>query len=212
MRTIKVQLVDDLKLVETGLRALLDSDPQFEVVGRAHCSSECGHNCVDDATRVVVLAVTQHGRCTLDCIRRIASKVPPASILVMTDLENTALASRALKAGAKGYLTKMSTPEMLKDAICELAAGRIFIDPWMAQRLSMQKATGERGPFDALTAREFEVMLMLVENLSRDEIAKLLHVSPKTVSNHHANLIRKLGIKSEAGLARLAISHGVVSN
>jgi len=100
---------------------------------------------------------------------------------------------------------------MLKDAICELAAGRTFIDPWMAQQLSLQKTTGERGPFDALTAREFEIMLMLVENLSRDEIARLLHVSPKTVSNHHANVIRKLGIKSEAGLARLAISHGIVA-
>jgi len=82
MGAIKVQLVDDLKLVETGLRALLDMDPRFNVVGRAHCSSECGHNCVNAETTVVVLSVTQHGRCTLDCIRRIASKVPHASILV----------------------------------------------------------------------------------------------------------------------------------
>lgn len=211
MHTVRVQLVDDLKLVESGLRMLLDADRKFRLVGPARCKADCAHNCISDQADVVVLAITQRGRCSLDCIRRIAAKAPHARILVLADLENTTLAMRALKAGAKGYLTKQSTPETLKTAIREMASGQIYIDPRMAQQLAMRKATGERGPFDALTAREFEIMLMLVENLSRDEMARLLHVSPKTVSNHHAKLVQKLGVKSEAGLARLAIRHGVVS-
>ena len=133
-----------------------------------------------------------------------------AKVLVFSMQESTIFVEQALQAGARGYITKSSAPEVLIDAIRELAAGKSHIDSEIAQQLAFKKAKGEDTPFSDLSTREFEIFCLLAEGLNTSEISKRLSLSYKTVANYSTQIKSKLNASTVAEIARLAIRYKIV--
>ncbi|MDX8411180.1 MAG: response regulator transcription factor [Mariprofundaceae bacterium] len=209
--TIRVQLVGDRELIRAGLRALIDADPGFILTEEAICSSNCKNNCVHHQPDVVVLSLALQGAINLACIRGILRLHPTTRVLVLTDYEDSLMASRALKAGASGYLSHTSPPEVFIHAVRDVALGNVFIERSVAHHMAVDKANNKQDAFYSLSERQFEIFLMLADGKSRADIANQLHLSPNTVSNHHSHIMRKLGIENQVALAKLAIRHGVIT-
>ncbi len=147
----------------------------------------------------------------LEAIRRITAREPEAKILVFSMHEDTVFVEQALQAGAKGYITKSSAPEILIDAIKALYAGKTHIDSEILQKLAFQKSQGEASPFSDLSTREFEIFCLLAEGMNTSEIAKQLSLSYKTVANYSTQIKNKLQVTTVADIARLAIRYKIIS-
>ena len=125
--------------------------------------------------------------------------------------QNAAFAVQAIRAGAMGYVTKMSPPETLVNAVMEVLAGRIAISPDIDHELALSHLSTDANAADVLTAREFEVLRMLLAERSTEEIAAALHISPKTVANLHSLIKDKLGVGTDIELVRLALRQGILT-
>jgi DNA-binding NarL/FixJ family response regulator len=147
----------------------------------------------------------------LEAIRRIVGRFPAARILAFSMHETAAFAQQALRAGACGYVTKTSAPEVLVDAVRAIAAGRTFLSPEMAQTLALESVAGERDPLSVLTPREFEIFRLLAAGRTAEQIADALYVSAKTVANHTTQIKQKLGITTAVDLHRVALRYGLVA-
>ena len=119
-------------------------------------------------------------------------------------------AQQALQAGARGYITKSSAPEVLVEAVKQIASGNIHLDAGIAQRLAFQKSRGKGTPFTDLSTREFEIFCLLAEGLATSEIADRISLSYKTVANYGTQIKSKLNVTSAAELVRLAIRYGII--
>ena len=146
----------------------------------------------------------------IGAIERIIARSPEARILVLSVHEDGVFTSRALQAGAKGFIPKRSAPEEMIKAVEQVAQGKIFIDPEIAQLIALQKVTGSESIIDALSQREFEVFRLLAEGKTVNDIADILNLSPKTVGTHHTTIKQKLNVSNSAELARLAIRSGIL--
>jgi two-component system, NarL family, invasion response regulator UvrY len=125
--------------------------------------------------------------------------------------ENAGFAVQAIRAGARGYVTKTSPPETLVRAVMDVLAGKIAISPDIDHELALSRLAGESSAADVLTPREFEVLRLLLAENTTDEIAETLHVSPKTVANLHSLIKDKLGVGSDIELVRLALRQGILT-
>jgi DNA-binding NarL/FixJ family response regulator len=146
----------------------------------------------------------------IEAIRRIRQWDKAAKILVFTMHENAGFAVQAIRAGARGYVTKTSPPETLVRAVMDVLAGKIAISPDIDHELALSRISGETSAADVLTAREFEVLRLLLAENTTEEIAETLHVSPKTVANLHSLIKDKLGVGSDIELVRLALRQGLL--
>ncbi|UCH48456.1 MAG: response regulator transcription factor, partial [Betaproteobacteria bacterium] len=126
--------------------------------------------------------------------------------------EDTVFSSRALQAGARGYVTKSAAPEVLIEAVRLVAAGKLYISQEMAQELAIQMIPGREKPIDALSAREFEVFRLLVAGHTLQEISEIMHLSYKTVANYQSSIRQKLDVTNTAQVVRVALNHGLVAN
>ena len=207
---IRVLLVDDHAVVRAGYRVLLQSSPDIEIVGEAESGEQACRLFAELQPDVVIMDLSLPGIGGLEAIRRIVSRDPGAKILVFSMHEDTVFVEQALQAGARGYITKSSAPEVLVEAVKRIAAGSIHLDAEIAQRLAFQKTRGKSTPFVGLSTREFEIFCLLAEGLNVTDIAKRLSLSYKTVANYSTQIKAKLQVGSIAELARLAIRHGVV--
>ena len=139
---------------------------------------------------------------------RLVARSSGAKILAFSIHEDTAFVTQALQAGARGYVTKSASCEVVLQAIREIAIGNIYLEPDVAQRLAFQKTKGPHSPFSALTTREFEIFCLLAQGLNANEIGAQLALSAKTIANYSTQIKSKLGVKSVAAIVRLAIRHG----
>jgi len=146
----------------------------------------------------------------LDTVRRIISRQPDARVLVFTMHEDASVAERAIHLGACGYVTRSNEPEILAAAVIEVAAGKMALSPDIAKSIALLKLSGSESPLDALSAREFEILRLLVTGRPATEIAKLLNLSGKTVANYHTLIKQKLRIDSDVELVLLAQRQHVV--
>ena len=210
-KKIRVLLVDDHAVVRAGYRMLLKNSEDIEVVAEADSGERACKAFADLQPDVVVMDLTMPGIGGLEAIRRIIAREANAKILVFSMHEDTVFVEQALQAGARGYLTKSSAPEILVEAIKELAAGKSHIDSEIVQRLAVQKSRGKDSPFSGLSTREFEIFCLLAEGLNTSEIAKRLSLSYKTVANYSTQIKSKLNVSTIAELARLAIRHNIVN-
>tara|TARA_R110001606_G_scaffold361754_6_gene515085 strand:+ start:10979 stop:11623 length:645 start_codon:yes stop_codon:yes gene_type:complete len=205
-----VLLVDDHELVRAGFRRLLEDGDKLVVVAEAGS----GEQAVQDYTKyhpdVVVMDISMPGIGGIGAIERIIARSPEARILVLSVHEDGVFTSRALQAGAKGFIPKRSAPEEMIKAVEQVAQGKIFIDPEIAQLIALQKVTGSESIIDALSQREFEVFRLLAEGKTVNDIADILNLSPKTVGTHHTTIKQKLNVSNSAELARLAIRSGIL--
>jgi DNA-binding NarL/FixJ family response regulator len=140
------------------------------------------------------------------------AREPGARVLVFSMHEDVVFASRALAAGARGYIAKSAAPEVLVEAIRRIATGRGYVDHGMAQKLALQRVGSEPDPVSVLTEREFEVFRLLAQGQPVGEIASILNLTAKTVANHQSALRQKLGVDNAAQLVRLAARHGLIGD
>lgn len=207
---IDILLVDDHAIVREGYRALLAKQTGLRVVAEAEDGVQAYQRFKECHPDVVVTDLSLPGISGLELIGRIKRRAPEAKILVFSMHQNPSFAVQASRAGALGYVTKSSSPEVLLRAIREVHAGRHVLSPDIAQALALEKLGGDRMALDTLTVREFEILRLLVEARTTEEISQILNISPKTVCNCHYLIKSKLGVASDIELMRLAIRLKVI--
>ena len=204
-------LVDDHAVVREGYRSVLQKQTGLRVIAEAADGAEAYRLFKDVRPDLVIMDLAMPGIGGIEVIRRIRKWDPAARILVFTMHQNAAFAIQAIRAGARGYVTKTSPPKALVDAALEVLSGRIAVSPDVDHELALSRLVGETVIADILTPREFEVLRMLLAERTTDEIAEALHLSPKTVANLHSLIKDKLGVESDIGLFRLAVRQGVLT-
>ena len=206
-----ILLVDDHAVVREGYRSVLQKQAGLRVIAEASGGAEAYRLFKEAKPDLVIMDVSMPDIGGIEAIRRIRQWDRDARILVFTMHENTGFAVQAIRAGAKGYVTKSSPPDVLVQAARDVLAGRMAVSPDMSHELALGRLAGETWAADVLTAREFEVLQMLLAERSTDEIAEALHLSPKTVANLHSIIKDKLGVGSDIELVRLALRQGLLS-
>jgi two-component system, NarL family, invasion response regulator UvrY len=207
---VKVMLVDDHAVVRMGFKLLLQASSDIEVVAEAD-SGEAACQMVESAAPdVIVMDIAMAGMGGIEAIKRLLAKDPRVRILALSAHEDTSHPKRALQAGALGYLSKRSAPEVLIDAIRAIAKGQRYMDAQIAQRIAVQDITGDRGPMEKLSAREFEVFVQLARGQSVAQISETLKLSSSTVGTHLYNVKQKLGLANQAEMTLLAVRHGLI--
>lgn len=207
---IRIVLADDHAIVREGLKQILATQPDFEVVGEAADGAQVMQQVRDREFDLLLLDLSMPGRSGMELIRLVKAEKPRVRILILSMHQEIQYAVRAIKSGASGYLTKESASAELAQALRKIAAGGAYVTAEVAQQLALSAMPGhEAAPHEALSAREFEVFRQLVAGASVTEIAQQLHLSVKTVSTHKTNLMHKLGVHNPAEVVRYAIRHGL---
>jgi len=206
-----IMLVDDHAVVREGYRSVLQKQPGLRVVAEASDGAEAYRLFKEARPDLIIMDLTMPGVGGIEAIRRIRQWDRGAKILVFTMHQNAGFAVQAIRAGAKGYVTKTSPPETLVRAVRDVLAGRTAISPDIDHELALSRFAGERTAAEVLTAREFEVLQMLLAERTTEEIAAALHISPKTVANVHSLIKDKLGVGTDIELVRLALRQGILA-
>lgn len=205
-----IMLVDDHAVVREGYRSVLQKQPGLRVVAEAADGADAYRLFKQARPDLVIMDLAMPGIGGIEAIRRIRQWDRNARILVFTMHQNAAFAVQAIRAGARGYVTKTSPPEALVNGAMEVLAGRIALSPDIDHELAINRLTGETAAAEVLTPREFEVLQMLLAERTTEEIAGSLHISPKTVANLHSLIKDKLGVGSDIELVRLALRQGIL--
>jgi two-component system, NarL family, invasion response regulator UvrY len=207
----KIMLVDDHAIVREGYRSVLQKQPGLRVVAEAADGAEAYRLFKETRPDLVIMDLTLPGIGGVEAIRRIRQWDPGAAVLVFTMHQNAAFAVQAIRAGARGYVTKTSPPEALVRAVFDVLEGRIALSPDIDHELALSRLAEEIVAADVLTAREFEVLRLLLAERTTEEIAETLHLSPKTVANLRYLIKSKLGVGSDIELVRLALRQGLLA-
>lgn len=210
MSNLRVMLVDDHAVVRMGFRLLLDTTADLRVVAECSSGEEALTRFAEVNPDVTVLDLSMSGMGGLETLSRLLAKHPASRVLVLSAHEDTAHPRRALAAGALGYLTKRSAADALIEAIRQVALRKVFLEPALAQEIAVQQVSAPGNPVEALTAREFEVFVMLARGKSVAEIAEVLFLSPRTVGTHLYNIKQKVGAGNAAELTLIAIRNGLI--
>ena len=209
--TISVFLVDDHSVVREGYRRLLERSAGIRVTGEAANANDAYSEFQRLNPDVVVMDISLPGASGIEAMRRMLAREPGAKVLIFSMHEEPIFATRAFQAGALGYVTKASAPEVLVDAVRCVAQGKRYLSPDMAQTLALQSVSGGEASLSLLSNREFEVMRLLVAGDTIAMIAEKLQLSAKTVANHQSAIRQKLGVETSAQLVQVAQRSGVMA-
>ncbi len=208
---IRILLADDHTIVRDGLKRILESQPEIEVIGEAVNGFEVMDGVRKGGFDVLLLDLSMPGKSGVDLIKQVKAENPALPVLVLTMHEEEIYAVRAIRAGASGYLTKESAAEMLVSALHRVANGRLFISPEVAEQLALNLMPGDAElPHKALSDREFEVFQLLASGMSASQIGEKLHLSVKTISTHKTHILQKLHAESLADMIKYALVHNLV--
>lgn len=209
---IDIIIADDHKLVRQGLKQIMALAPDMRIVGEAGNGQELQALLPQCHCQVLLLDMTMPGIAGVELIKRIRLLAAAPLILVLSMHNEGQLVSRALKAGAAGYLTKDSDPELLIAAIRKVAAGGRYIDPLLVDAMVFDQTLGDLRPrHEQLSDREFQIFQLLVSGKAVGAIADDLALSAKTVSTHKIRLMQKMQMQSIAELTRYAMEHGITA-
>jgi len=210
-----IVLADDHPVVRQGLRALLEAETDFRLIGEAGDGLEAVQLAERLCPNVLVLDLMMPGLNGLEVARRVSQRTPQTRIVILSMYASEAYVLEAMKNGAAGYVLKDSTAADLVKAIREVAAGRRYLSSPLSERAIEVYIEGAKAStldlYDTLTTREREVFQMVVEGRTNAEIAARLMLSPRTVETHRANLTRKLGLRTQTELVRYALRRGILS-
>jgi DNA-binding NarL/FixJ family response regulator len=214
MSKISVLLVDDHAVVRAGFKMLLAASDNIEIIVEADRGETACQLYLEKNPNVVVLDLSMPGIGGLDCIRRICSRDPLAKILVFSVHDEGVYVSRAMSAGAKGYITKNSAPEILVDAIQKIAHGETYIEPGLENKRPSQNPTNieYKDLINTLTPKEFDVFCLLAKGLTAHKIADELCLGYKTVANYGTQIKTKFNATTTAELAHIATALGIIKN
>ena len=205
---ITVLLVDDHAVVREGYRRLLERDLELKVVGEAASMHEALRIDGDLKPDVVVLDIAMPGVSGIETLRRLLAHRPQARVLIFSMYQDGIYAAHALNAGARGYLSKASAPELLVSAVRSVAGGGRYISPDVQAAMSSHSATAEQLAH-ALSSRELEVLRLLAQGYGVEQIAVRLGLSPKTAANHQSSIKQKLGADTALQLLLIAQQFGL---
>jgi DNA-binding NarL/FixJ family response regulator len=204
---IKVILVDDHAVVRAGFRLLLDTSETIEVIAEAERGEQAVQLVQNNLADVMVMDLSMPGMGGLEAIRRISERNNQIKILVFSVHDEQVYVNRALQAGAKGYITKNSAPNILSEAIQQIANGDRYIEVGLIRNSGQQHSeiTSQK-VIDDLSPREFDVFLLLAKGLTVHKIADELCLGYKTIANYSTQIKKKLQVSTIAELAHIAIS------
>ncbi|RKZ98255.1 MAG: DNA-binding response regulator [Gammaproteobacteria bacterium] len=211
MNTIKIMLVDDHAIVREGYRSLLQKQDNMTVVADASDGAEAYLQYKEHQPDVTVMDISMQGQGGLEAISRIKQFDSTAKILVFSMHQNPSFAIQATRAGALGYVTKSSEPEVLIRAIYDVQQNKYTLSADIAQALALEKPGTDSNALDQLTVREFEILRLLVEAKSTKDISETLNISPKTVANVHYIIKKKLDVNNDIELTHLAIKLNILT-
>ena len=213
---IDVMLVDDHDLVRMGIRGLLEERTAvtgIQVVGEANSGEQALDELHKVSPDVVLMDLNMPGMGGLEATRRMVQAKPGIKVLVLTAMDEGPVPRWVLEAGASGYLTKGCRIEEMIAAIHGAVQGERHISPAVAQRLALSgRDTGDENPFDELSRRERQILLMILQGLSHQAISATLDISPKTVSTYKCRVLAKLRVNSDLQLVTLAARHGLLAS
>ncbi|MFA9403330.1 MAG: response regulator [Anaerolineales bacterium] len=213
--TIRLMLVDDHEVVRSGLRMLLEGEPDVEIVGEFGLAKEALASLESLKPDVVVMDIGLPDLSGIDAAREVKRLREGTAVVALTIHEDEEYFFKMLDAGASGYVPKRAAPEELLTAIRAAAVGEVYLYPSMAKLLvkdylTQESHTEARGGMDGLTDREQEVLAHLADGATNLEIGETLGISPKTVARHRENIMRKLGMHSRTELVKYAIRKGII--
>jgi two-component system invasion response regulator UvrY len=206
---VTVLLVDDHAVVREGYRRLLERDAKIQVVGEAANSMQAYERALSLDPEVIVMDIALPGASGIEAMRRILARRPQQCVLMFSMHDDAIFPARALEAGARGYVSKASAPEVLVDAISAVARGERYLSPDVQRVMAQQASSEAKSLVDTLTAREFEVLRLLARGDTVKRIGEKLGLSEKTVANHQSAIREKLGARNGVQLARVAAELGL---
>jgi len=213
---IDIMLVDDHDLVRMGIRGLLEERAAvtgIQVVGEANSGEQALNELHKVSPDVVLMDLNMPGMGGLEATRRMVQAKPGIKVLVLTAMDEGPVPRWVLEAGASGYLTKGCRIEEMIAAIHGAVQGERHISPAVAQRLALSgRDSGDENPFDELSRRERQILLMILQGLSHQDISATLDISPKTVSTYKCRVLAKLRVNSDLQLVTLAARHGLIAS
>lgn len=211
----KVLLADDHPIVLRGLRDLLNAEADFRVVAEAGDGAEAVQMAIDDDVDLAVLDVSMPRMTGLQAAQEIHGRRPDLRVLMLSMHDNEQILYEALRAGASGFVLKTAADRDLVNACRAAMRGEMFLHAGAVTALVSdyldRVRRGEAGSLDPLTPREVEVVKLVAEGHTSDEIAEMLVISRKTVDRHRANVLEKLGMRDRVDLTRYAIRRGLIT-
>jgi two-component system, NarL family, response regulator NreC len=215
MSKIRILLADDHRVVREGFRALLESEPDFEIVAETGDGLEAVRLVEQHKPQVLVVDLMMPGLNGLEVARQISQRVSRTRIVVLSMHANEAYVLEALKNGASAYVLKDASAAELVRAVREALAGRRYLsaplsEPAIESYIQRAKTSDSLDLYDTLTNREREVFQLAAEGHTNGEIASRLFISPRTVETHRANVMHKLGLRSQTDLVRYALQRGIL--
>ncbi len=216
MSKIRLLLADDHAVVRSGLRMLLEAQPDMEIVAETENGLETVQQVIILQPDIVLMDIEMAGMNGIEATRQIKEEAPETAVLALTMYEDEEYFFEMLKAGAAGYLPKRAAPDELVTAIRTVYEGEVFLYPSLAASLVKsylhqdESSEKNQAPLDDLTPRENEVLILIAEGMTNPEIAAKLVISVKTVDRHRENIMRKLNMHSRIDLVKYAIKKGLI--
>ena len=216
MKKLRILLADDHIVMRSGLRALLDRQPNLEVVGESENGRETVALAASLKPDVVVMDVGMPILNGIEATQTIVAQCPTIAVVILSMHADESYVMRALKAGARGYLLKDSAAADLIGAIQAISQGKSFFSPKVSRILAedyvrVLKQKGAVDTYDLLTSREREILQLLAEGKANKEVAAALNISPYTVETHRGHILQKLNLHNSAELVLYAVRKGIIS-
>lgn len=213
---IRLMLVDDHEVIRTGLRMLLESQPDIKIVGEASSGNDALSLAAETLPDVIVMDITLPDISGIEATKIIKATYPAIAVVALTIHEDEQYFFEMLQAGASGYVPKRAAPDDLISAIRSAAIDEIYVYPTLAKSLvsdylARSNSEKESNSLELLTPRESEILALLAEGYSNMQIAGELVISKHTVARHRENLMRKLGLHSRGELVKYAIRKGLIN-
>jgi DNA-binding NarL/FixJ family response regulator len=208
---IEVFVLDDHPIVREGLEKILEEEPDMRVSGQAGTWLELMELLESKTPDVIILDITMPDRSGLDVLKDLRATHPKTPVLILSVHDEKHFGTRTIKAGAAGYLNKISVSDELVNAIRRVVGGRKYISPKVAEQLAEELDRPNNGmPHETLSDREFQIMCMIASGMKTKEIAEQLRISPKTVSTYRERLLEKMGMRTNTELAHYAVRNNII--
>jgi two-component system response regulator NreC len=209
--SIRVVLVDDHAILRSGLRRVLDAEPDIEVVGEAESAERAVFEALANKPDVVVMDLVMPGKSGIEGMPAVFQAVPDVKVLVLSMQDDPRYVREAFEVGASGYVLKEAADTEVVGALRAVAAGERYVHPALGARLvAAESEERKRADADPLSEREREVLRLLALGHTNQEIAKMLYISVRTAETHRAHIMQKLRLSSRAELVRYALENGLI--